>query len=364
MADEQTAGRSRRSMAVRAAVAVVVLVVVFGFVLPSTADYGEAWRTAKQMSPLELSVLALAGAWNLFTYWPVIMLALPGLRLREAAVVNQASTAVANTVPAGGAIAFGVTYRMLREWGFTRQSIANHALVTGMWNQLVKLGMPVAGIVAVAATGELDGSFVALTAVGAGVLVAVVVIAAVVLRAERTTERAGRWIDGLLSRLGRRLGRPREPGVARWLLQMRCQTLEIVRRSGLRLSLASVVSHLSLYLVLLVSLRAVGVSESEASWAKVLVGFALVRLLSAVPITPGGVGVVELGYVGFLATGTGEGLDSQIAAAVLVFRAITYVLPIVAGAGAWVAFQRARSWRHQPDSRGTLALDLGSVATP
>lgn len=363
MADD-TAGRSRRDMAVRIVVALVVLVVVFGFVLPGTADYGEAWRTARRMSALEVSLLVLAGAWNLFTYWPVIVLTLPGLRLREAAVVNQASTAVANTVPAGGAIAFGVTYRMLRDWGFTRQSIANHALVTGVWNQLVKLAMPVAGIAAVAATGELDGSFVTLTVVGAGVLVAVVVVGGLVLRAERSTARAGRFVDGVLARLGRRLGRTRQPGVARWLLQMRRQTIEIVRRSGLRLSLACTVSHLSLYLVLLASLRAVGVSESEASWAKVLVGFALVRLLSAVPITPGGVGVVELGYVGFLATGPAEGLDSQIAAAVLVFRAITYVLPIVVGGGAWIAFQRARSWRRQPDTRGTLALDLGSAAAP
>lgn len=360
---ESTGGRGRRQMAIRIGIALLVLGVIFGFVLPRTADYGEAWTTIGGMTGLELALLGLAGLWNLVTYWPVIVLALPGLRLREAAVVNQASTAVANTVPGGGAIAFGVTYRMLHDWGFTSQSIANHAVVSGIWNQMVKFGMPVIGIAAVALTGELDSSFISLTVVGGVALLSVVVVAVVVLRAARSTERVGHWLDGVVARIRRRLGRPGKPGVARWLVQMRSQIIEVVRRSGLPLSLAAVVSHVSLYLVLLVALRAAGISASEASWAKVLVGFALVRLLSAVPITPGGVGVVELGYVGFLATGSAEGLDSQITAAVLVFRAITYVLPVVVGGGSWIVFQRAQNWRRPVDTRGTLGLDGAPAAT-
>ena len=42
-------------------------------------------------------------------------------------------------------------------------------------------------------------------------------------------------------------------------------------------------------------LRPVGVSNDEVSWQEVLAAFSFVRLLSAVPITPGGLGVVELG---------------------------------------------------------------------
>ena len=53
------------------------------------------------------------------------------------------------------------------------------------------------------------------------------------------------------------------------------------------------------------------------------------RLLSAIPITPGNVGVVELGLTGALvAAGGGR---AEVVAAVLVFRVLTYVLPIPLG---------------------------------
>jgi uncharacterized membrane protein YbhN (UPF0104 family) len=62
------------------------------------------------------------------------------------------------------------------------------------------------------------------------------------------------------------------------------------------LTLTTLVSHLSLFLVLLLALRHVGVAESQVSWIEVLAAFSLVRLLSAFPITPGGLGVVELAW--------------------------------------------------------------------
>jgi putative heme transporter len=40
--------------------------------------------------------------------------------------------------------------------------------------------------------------------------------------------------------------------------------------------------------VLLVTLRHVGVSDVEVSWAEVLAVFAFARLATAIPLTPGG----------------------------------------------------------------------------
>jgi uncharacterized membrane protein YbhN (UPF0104 family) len=73
------------------------------------------------------------------------------------------------------------------------------------------------------------------------------------------------------------------------------------------------------------------VSESEISTVQVLVVFAFGRLISALPVTPGGVGVVELTYIGGLVLAGRAHADvpldafrAQVAAAVLVFRALTY----------------------------------------
>jgi uncharacterized membrane protein YbhN (UPF0104 family) len=101
------------------------------------------------------------------------------------------------------------------------------------------------------------------------------------------------------------------------------------------LTFTTVVSHLALWFVLLLALRHVGVSEQEVSWAEVLAVFAFARLLSAAPITPGGLGVVELALIGGLDAAGKSTADvppdlfrAQIAGAVLLFRALTYGVQI------------------------------------
>jgi uncharacterized membrane protein YbhN (UPF0104 family) len=113
----------------------------------------------------------------------------------------------------------------------------------------------------------------------------------------------------------------------------------------LGLTVASLVSHGSLYLVLLIALRHVGVSQEELGWITILAAFAFVRLISALPITPGGVGVVELGYVAALTVGLDDSLSAQVVAAVLVFRFLTFFLPIPSGAAAYTFWRRNTSWR-------------------
>jgi putative heme transporter len=94
-----------------------------------------------------------------------------------------------------------------------------------------------------------------------------------------------------------------------------------------------------------VTLRHVGVSNAEVTWQEVLAAFAFVRLLSAIPITPGGVGVVELGLTATLVTAGGD--EAQVVAAVLVYRLLTFVLPIPVGAGSYFLWQREIA-RRQP----------------
>ena len=97
--------------------------------------------------------------------------------------------------------------------------------------------------------------------------------------------------------------------------------IDLVGRRWVAISTTVLVSHLTLVAVLLVALRHVGVSDAEVSWQQVLATFAFVRLLSALPITPGGVGIVELGMTaGLVAAG---GPETDVVAAVLAYRALT-----------------------------------------
>jgi uncharacterized protein (TIRG00374 family) len=119
--------------------------------------------------------------------------------------------------------------------------------------------------------------------------------------------------------------------------------LEVVEERWLRLTVATFVSHLSLFLVLLIALRDVGVSQRDVTVGEALAVFAFVRLLTAIPVTPGGLGLVELGLAaGLTAAG---GVETEVVAAVLVFRGLTYVLPIPFGVVTYLYWQRNRSWR-------------------
>jgi uncharacterized protein (TIRG00374 family) len=73
--------------------------------------------------------------------------------------------------------------------------------------------------------------------------------------------------------------------------------------------------------------------------------FAFARLATAIPLTPGGLGFVE----GVLAIGlVGAGGDpDQVAAAILVYRALTWALPILVGIACYVWWRR-RTWTATP----------------
>ena len=82
----------------------VVVAVYFG-VLPRLADFSEAGRQAASMSGLDIATLGVLAIVGALTYALVLTAVMPGLSLAQAAVVNQSSTAVANTMPAGGLLA-------------------------------------------------------------------------------------------------------------------------------------------------------------------------------------------------------------------------------------------------------------------
>ena len=117
---------------IQALISLAIVAGIFLGVMPLIADYGDVFDTIRAMTGLELGSLVVFGLWNLITYWFVLVAALPGLRLREAGVVNQASTAVSNTLPGGGVIGVGVSIAMLTSWGFTIASIGRSAVVTGI----------------------------------------------------------------------------------------------------------------------------------------------------------------------------------------------------------------------------------------
>ena len=128
---------------VRTAVSVAIVAAIFGFALPRFASYGSVLSSMSAMTWPQALLVGAAAAASMASAWIVICSVLPSIRLREAAVVNLGSTAVANTLPAGGALAMGVSWAMLSSWGVSTADYVLYTMVSGIWNVFARLGLPV-----------------------------------------------------------------------------------------------------------------------------------------------------------------------------------------------------------------------------
>jgi putative heme transporter len=327
----------------QAAFSAVVVIAIFAFAFPKLASYSEVWAAVEAMTWLEIGTLVLAALWNIVTYWFVMMSSLPGSNIWQSMKVNQTSTAVANTLPGGGALGIGVTYAMYTSYGFSNSEIALSILVSGIWNNFVKLGMPIVALGFLVLEGHTGGGSLAASLIGLAVLAGAIVAFAMVLSSDRLAAKVGSALAKPVNFARKLFRKPSAEDLAESAVRFRRQTVHLLERRWVWLTLATLVSHVSLFLVLLLSLRAVGVSNTEVSWAEALAAFAFIRLLTALPITPGGLGVVELGLTAALISAGGQ--DAQVAAAVLVYRALTYLPPIPIGAFMYIKFTRGAEAR-------------------
>jgi putative heme transporter len=322
----------------------VVIAAVFVFVLPRIADYRDVWDVIKELGWQDALLLVGATALNIATFPPSWMVALPGLGYRQALVLTQASTALSMISPAGAAVGMAGSYSMLRSWGFRAGTVALAVAVTGIWNQFANLAFPIVALALLTGIDEDHPALRTTALVGLVVLVVVVTAFALALSSPRRAHQIGAVAARIVSRVRRLLRRSPVTWGGEKLAGFRASALGLLRRRWHVLTLATLVGHLTVFLLLFVCIRAVGISEAEISWIEAFAAWALIRILGALPLTPGGVGIVELGLSGALVAFGASNADAV--AATLLYRSLT-VLPTLA-----LGLLAAVSWRsHHPGNR-------------
>jgi putative heme transporter len=335
-------------------VSVALIAATFGFALPHIASYRSVWASMTGMTVPQAALVIGAAAASMITTWIMICSVLPSIRLREAAVVNLGSNAVANTLPAGGAIAMGVSWAMLSSWGVGTGEYVLYTLVSGIWNVFARLGLPVLAIAVLLTDGRPGAGLIAAGAAGVVLLAAAVTALGFLIRSESFALRAGHVVQHVLDVACRLVRRQVSFDIPGSLAGFRDRAGTLIAMRGWRITAATVASNLTLWLVLLACLRGVGLSQGQVTWQASLAAFASIRLLTVLPLTPGGLGITELGLVGILAADVSHGVGhsashgashltlAQVTAAVLLYRAVTYLPPIPLGGIACVI------WRYAP----------------
>jgi putative heme transporter len=332
-----------------AAGSIAVVVLVFVFVLPRIADYRDVFDVLRDLSWQDWALLAGAVVLNLATFPPPWMAALPGLGYREGMAMTQASTALSIVSPAGAAVGMAASYSMLRSWKFPSAAVALAVAVAGIWNQLANLTFPVVALALLTLEDETHRALQTAALVGLAILGVVVTCFALVLSREEWASHIG----NRAARVANRVLRLVRKGAVAWagesFVRFRSDALGLLRRRWHVITIATLAGHLTVFVLLLVCLRVAGVTDSEVTVIEAFAAWALVRILGAMPITPAGVGIVEVGLTGALVAFGAP--NAEAVAATLLYRALT-VLPTLA-----LGLLAAATWRtyHPGESIGSTS---------
>jgi uncharacterized protein (TIRG00374 family) len=325
---------------------IAIVAATFVFLLPQIASYQDVWEVVTGLSWEWVAVLLGATALNVATFAPPWMAALPGLGFRHALVMTQASTALSIVLPGGAAVGMAGSYGMLRSWGFESRPVATAVTLTGVWNQLANLAFPAIALVLLMLEGGRHPLLTTVALIGFAALVVVVTGLTLAL----ASDGLARGVGDTAARVTNRALRVIRRGPVAWdgsaLVRFRHDASAIVRRRWHVLTLATLAGHLTVFLLLLACLRAFDVPSSDVTAVEAFAAWSLVRILGVLPLTPGGVGIVELGLTGLL-VGFG-GANAAVVAAVLVYRFLTLVPTLALGLLAASTWKLHRPRRAQP----------------
>jgi uncharacterized membrane protein YbhN (UPF0104 family) len=341
--------RSRRRRLISVGIGLAVVAGTFVYVLPRIADYGDVWGVVEDLSPNGIGALVLATLLNLATFAPPWMVALPRLGFRRAFVLTQASTASTYVAPGGAAVGVAFAFAILRSWGFGARAVGLAAAVTGIWNQFALLGFPAVALALLTIQEEQNALLETVGLIG----LAVFVVAASAFAFGLSTPKLARFVGDSAARLVNRARRLFGRGPGGWtgesFVRFRSDAVGLLGRRWHVLTLATLAGQLTVFVLFLVSLRVLGVSGSEVSAVEAFAAWSLVRLLGSLPVTPGGIGIVEVGLTTALVGFGGD--NPEVVAAVLVYRFLTIVPTLALGMIGAAAFRQLRAPQPGSDPR-------------
>jgi uncharacterized protein (TIRG00374 family) len=232
-----------------------------------------------------------------------------------------------------------LSFAMLRAWGFAKRAVTLAVTTATIWNQLVVFGLPALALALLTIEGGTYRLLQTAALIGAAIFFAVLIGFAIGLRSESQARDMG----DLAARIVNRLLRVIRRGPVRWggdsFAAFRADAIGLLRARWHWITVSTLAGHLTVYIVLAVALRAVGVGWDEVSVIEAFAAWSLVRIIGAIPITPGGFGIVELGLTAALVAFGGN--QAEVVAAVLVYRFLTVAPPLVLGVIA------GSTWRRQ-----------------
>lgn len=304
-----------------------VAALLIGYALPRAVgvEWTEIVVIFARLTVLQIAGIAVLWLAGLWVNTLALTAAMPGLSSRRAFFLNLTGSFVSNLLPLGGAAGTVANYTMSRAWGFTPGAFARWAILTNLWDTLVKLALPAVALCWLALSGlQSDRQLMGVAAAGVLLLGVLAAGAVFLARGETGARSVGRAADWIARRVGRR---PLAPGgYAERAAEFRRDSSELIAAGWARMTVGKVAYVLLQACLLWLCLHVLG---SSVSAVVVFAAFAVERILTMAAITPGATGVVEVGMAGVLVALHGDAATT--AAGVLLYRGFIFAMEIPVG---------------------------------
>ncbi len=324
--------------------AIVVTGLAFYVALPAFTKVLSAWPKLFHLSFTWLGLMLVAEVASFFCAMTLLRLLLRTKQWFTVVAALLVGNAVTNVLPAGDVAGAGVQFQMLAIGGINADAAAGGLAAASIIGLAGLFLLPVCIMPAILGGLPVSPGLEHAAYLGIVGFVLIVAFGAVLLTTNglltwiaRATQR---FLNALPKRKSKTEGLPNrliaERNLVRTNLGRRWR--EAVVLIGGRIGFD--------YFALLCALRATGASPKAPL---VLLAYAATAVIALVPLTPGGLGIVEASLSGLLVL-AGVGSASAIIAT-LAYRLVTYWLPILAGGGVYVAFRH----RYGPVKFGAAA---------
>ena len=330
----------KRKTIIGALVTLVVLVIIFAGLIPKFGSYADAWAEIQGMTPAALGLIGLTVLVMIVVYvWPY-QAAIPGLPYKPAFVIRQTSFTISNTIPAGGAFGLAIQFAMLASYSVSVAAATAGIAVTSLWSLLMTLTLPVFGVIAALTTGQVQSQWVWVAVIGVVATVATIVVLWLILRSEASAHKVGELGNRMLSPINRRRANPLDAvGMA---VDLRESTKDVVFGRWRWVTVSNYIVILAQFAVLWFAIQGVlGDQPTTLTLAGAFAAFAISRMASMIPVTPGGLGTVDAALIALLTT---FGLtNEQAVASALVWRACSWIPQVCLGVVTFIYWRVAQA---------------------
>jgi uncharacterized protein (TIRG00374 family) len=314
---------------VRRLVPLVVAAVVLYGVAPAMLEVLGAYRRLRDVDPGWWIVMVATSALGTWCMCSLQRLALNGAPWFPVASSQLAGAAFSKVVPGGSAAAAALQARMLAQAGLAPAAIGT-GLTAGALLLLAALAaLPLLALPALLFGQHIPNGLLETGAIGLGIFLALFVVGTLLLLNDRVLRAVARTLQVAERRLRRWRATSGE------LPERLFNERNLLRRSlggAWPQAMATAAGRWIFdFLCLYAALLAVG---ARPPLYVALLAYSASQLLGQIPLTPGGLGVVEAGLTGTLAL---AGVPAAPAAlATLAYRLASYWLPLPVGLGAWL----------------------------